>query len=162
MLAHDDELMELFQVDDAGLLYVSPEILDWSPLAARKIRLVIDLDGHLDSGVPTIPNELMYVYFPFEDAHLPDLVKLHALGCLAASMIRQQRAVLIHCAMGLNRSPLIAGVALTFLGLSGADACELLKRRRAGALYNQVYADYLTSLPMQVAAVGVTPNANAG
>ena len=141
--------MELFQVDDAGLLFVSPEIVDWRPLAERNIRLVIDLDGHIDQGIPTIPNQLMYVYFPFEDAALPDLVKLHALGRLAADLIRQQRAVLIHCAMGLNRSPLIAGVALTNLGWTGADACRLLQSRRPGALYNAVYADYLCSLPCQ-------------
>ena len=149
MNVNEDQLMELFQVDDAGLLFVSPEIVDWRPLTERKIRLVIDLDGHLDCGVPTIPNQLMYVYFPFDDAQLPDLIKLHALGRLAAEMIRQQRAVLIHCAMGLNRSPLIAGVALTYLGLSGVQACELLQRRRVGSLYNTVYAEYLTSLPSQ-------------
>ena len=146
---NDGQLMELFQVDDAGLLFVSPEIVDWRPLAERKIRLVIDLDGHLDCGVPTIPNQLMYVYFPFDDSALPDLVKLHTLGRLAAEMMRQQRAVLIHCAMGLNRSPLIAGVALTYLGLSGAEACELLQERRVGSLYNTVYAEYLTALPSQ-------------
>ena len=149
MNVNEDQLMELFQVDDAGLLFVSPEIVDWRPLTERKIRLVIDLDGNLDCGVPTIPNQLMYVYFPFDDAQLPDLIKLHALGRLAAEMIRQQRAVLIHCAMGLNRSPLIAGVALTYLGLSGEEACELLQRRRVGSLYNTVYSEYLTSLPSQ-------------
>ena len=141
--------MELFQVDDAGLLFVSPEIVDWVPLADRNVRLVIDLDGHVDQGVPNIPNQLTYVYFPFEDAALPDLVKLHALRRLAADMIRQERAVLVHCAMGLNRSPLIAGVALTYLGWSGADACRLLQGRRPGSLYNTIYADYLCSLPCQ-------------
>lgn len=142
--------MELFQVDDAGLLFVSPEIVDWRPLADRNVRLVIDLDGHVDQGVPTIPNEMIYVYFPFDDATLPDLVKLHALGRLAADLIREQRAVLIHCAMGLNRSPLIAGVALTYLGWSGVDACRLLQSRRSGSLYNTTYADYLCSLPPQM------------
>lgn len=139
--------MELFQVDEAGLLFVSPEIVDWRPLVDRNVRLVIDLDGHIDQGVPTIPNQLIYIYFPFEDAELPDLVKLHALGRLAADLIREQRAVLVHCAMGLNRSPLIAGVALTHLGWSGAEAVQILQSRRPGALYNTVYADYLSSLP---------------
>jgi len=143
----DLELMELFQVDDAGLLFVSPEIIDWQPLTERKIRLVIDLEGELDCGVPTIPNNLIYTYFPFGDAELPDLIKLHALGRLAAEMIQNQRAVLIHCAMGLNRSPLMAGVAMTHLGYSGAEAMQILQQRRPGALYNPAYAQYLASLP---------------
>lgn len=141
------QMAELFQVDEAGLLFVSPEILDWRPLAERRIRLVIDLEGELDCGVPTIPNNLIYTYFPFEDSNLPDLVKLHALGRLAAEMIRSERAVLIHCQMGLNRSPLMAGVAMTHLGMTGAEAVRQLRAKRPGALYNPVYADYLRSLP---------------
>ena len=143
----DEQLTELFQVDEHGLLFVSPEILDWRPLTDRKVRLVIDLEGQVDSGIPTIPNNLIYTYFPFEDNELPDLIKLHALGRLAAEMMQHQRAVLIHCAMGLNRSPLMAGVALTYLGLSGSEAISLLQQRRPGALYNPVYASYLASLP---------------
>ena len=143
----EQQLMELFQVDDDGLLFVSPEILDWKPLTERKIKLVIDLEGDIDRDVPTVPNNLVYVYFPFDDAELPDLVKLHALGKLAAEMIRNKRAVLIHCSMGFNRSPLMAGVTFTHLGLTGAQAVEQLRAKRAGALYNSVYAEYLLTLP---------------
>lgn len=139
--------MELFQVDDAGLLFVSPEILDWAPLVAQKIKLVIDLEGTIDRDVPTVPNSLIYVYFPFDDAGLPDLVKLHALGRLAAEMMNTGNAVLIHCSMGLNRSPLMAGVALTHCGFTGAQAVQQLRQKRDGALYNEVYANYLNSLP---------------
>ena len=143
----EEQFSALFQVDHEGLLFVSPVIVDWQPLAERKVRLVIDLEGQVDCGVPTIPNNLMYVYFPFDDSALPDLVKLHALGRLAADMIRNQRAVLIHCAMGLNRSPLVAGIAMTYLGRSGAEALALLQGQRVGVLFNRAYADYLKSLP---------------
>jgi protein-tyrosine phosphatase len=143
----EQQLMELFQVDNDGLLFVSPEILDWKPLTERKVKLVIDLEGDIDRDVPTVPNNLVYVYFPFDDDQLPDLVKLHALGKLCAEMIRNQRAVLIHCSMGFNRSPLMAGVTFTHLGMTGAQALEQLRAKRAGALYNTVYADYLLTLP---------------
>jgi protein-tyrosine phosphatase len=143
----DEQFSALFQVDTEGLLFVSPVIVDWQPLAERKIRLVIDLEGQVDCGIPTIPNNLIYVYFPFDDSGLPDLVKLHALGQLAADMIRNQRAVLIHCAMGLNRSPLMAGIAMTHLGRSGSEALSLLQSQRVGVLFNKAYADYLASLP---------------
>ena len=123
----DQQLMELFQVDDDGLLFVAPEILDWKPLADKRVRLVIDLEGEIDRGIPTVPNSLVYVYFPFDDDQLPDLVKLHALGKLAAEMVRAKRAVLIHCSMGFNRSPLMAGVTFTHLGLTGPAAVERLR-----------------------------------
>lgn len=143
----EQQLMELFQVDDDALLFVSPEILDWRPLAERRIRLVLDLEGKIDDGVPTIPNNMVYVYFPFDDDALPDLVKLHALGQLAAEMVRHGRAVLIHCSLGFNRSPLLAGVTFTYLGLTGTEALEKLRAKRVGALYNRTYADYLATLP---------------
>jgi protein-tyrosine phosphatase len=138
--------MELIQVDDSGLLFVAPEVDDWQLVAERKIRVVIDLDGEVDIGVPTVPDDLLYVYFPIYDENLPDLVKLHGLGRFAAEMVRQRRPVLAHCRMGLNRSPLIAGITLTYLGLSGAEAVRLLQRRRPGALYNERFANYLASL----------------
>jgi len=138
--------MDLFPVDDAGLLYVSPEIIDWRPLVDQKIRLVIDLEETIDADVPTLPNNLIYVYFPFADADLPDLVKLHSLGKLVAEMVRSRRASLIHCSMGLNRSPLMAGIALTYLGMNGPEALKLLREKREGALYNPVFASYLASL----------------
>ena len=139
--------MELYQVDDDGLLFVSPEILDWEPLAAANIRLVIDLEGGIDHGVPTIPNNMMYVYYPFNDEGLPDLIKLHSLGRLAADLVRNKKAVLIHCTMGLNRSPLLAGIVFTCLGMTGASAVEQLRTKRDGALYNLAYAEYLAGLP---------------
>jgi protein-tyrosine phosphatase len=143
---HEILEMHLFEVDGAGLLYVAPEIIDWRPLAERKIRLVIDLEEEIDQDVPAIPDNLIYVYFPFADSRLPDLIKLHAVGRLAAEMVRHQRAVLVHCSMGLNRSPLVAGLALTHLGMRGADALRLLQERRPGALHNKVFADYLATL----------------
>ena len=102
---NDAQPMELFQVDADGLLFVSAEIVDWLPIAERKVRLVIDLDAEMDCGVPTIPNNLIYAYFPFNDNELPGLVELHALGRLVAQMMRHKRPVLVHCAMGFLVRP---------------------------------------------------------
>jgi protein-tyrosine phosphatase len=49
--------------------------------------------------------------------------------------------------MGFNRSALVAGVILTELGMTGCEAVETLRARRPGALFNEVFADYLASLP---------------
>ena len=49
--------------------------------------------------------------------------------------------------MGYNRSALVAGVILTELGMPGCEAVETLRARRPGALFNEVFATYLASLP---------------
>jgi protein-tyrosine phosphatase len=54
--------------------------------------------------------------------------------------------------MGFNRSALLAGLILVYMGFEGSRAVELLRSRRPGALFNQVFADYLRSLPAGGAA----------
>jgi hypothetical protein len=46
--------MEIFQIDDAGRLFISPVIEDWQLLHDRGIDTVIDLEGDLDVGVPGV------------------------------------------------------------------------------------------------------------
>jgi protein-tyrosine phosphatase len=54
--------------------------------------------------------------------------------------------------MGLNRSALVAGLVLTYLGMEGEDAVALLREKRPGALFNKNFAAYLTSLPSNTTA----------
>src|SRR5438552_17871489 len=98
--------MDLFQVDDAGQLYISPVIKDWSILSTAGIDTVIDLEGGLDAGVPTLPNECLYIYFPIYDEALPPPAKLEGIARLGAHLIRSGHRVLSHCSMGFNRSAL--------------------------------------------------------
>jgi protein-tyrosine phosphatase len=139
--------MELYQVDDKGQLFISPDIDDWQPLNQHAIDVVFDLDGGLDISAPSMPNQILYVYFQFEDRHLPDLKKLHELAQLGARLIQNGYKVLSHCGMGHNRSALLAGLILNHLGMAGADVVEQIRRNRQGALYNKTYAAYLQSLP---------------
>ncbi len=142
--------MELFCVDNGGQLYISPDVDDWKPLEERGIMAVFDLDDDLDVGIPSIPNQLLYVYFPFDDRpELPDLTRLHHLARLGANLIGDGHKVLSHCGMGHNRSALLAGVILTYLGMEGKDAVTLIRQRRPGALYNKVFAEYIESLTCQ-------------
>jgi len=141
--------MDVIRIDERGGLYLSPDIDDWRTIASLGISAVIDLDGDLDPGVPTTPGEILYVYFPFEDVELPDLVKLHAVAGLGAELVGGGRKVLCHCLMGFNRSALVAGLMLVHLGMCAAEAAALLRERRPGALFNEVLADYLSGLPGQ-------------
>jgi protein-tyrosine phosphatase len=138
--------MELIPVDEAQQLFISPEIDDWQPIMKHEITVVIDLDGELDIGVSTVPNQLMYIYFPIRDEGLPDLVKLNALAQLGAGLVKQGHKVLSHCGMGYNRSALVAGLILFHLGMDGDSAVRLLRERRPGALFNEKFAAYLSSL----------------
>src|SRR6185503_11720141 len=118
-------------------------------VTTHEIHVVFDMDDDLDVGVPNIPDQLLYIYFPFEDRDLPDLAKLHNVGRLGAQLIREGYRILSHCGMGHNRSALVAGTILTYLGVTGADAVTLIRKKRQGALYNKTYSTYLEKLPAQ-------------
>ncbi len=141
--------MDLCCLRDDGRLYLSPSIEDWAPLAEHRISVVFDLEGDIDDCVPRAPNQVLYVYFPIFDEDLPDLPKLHGLARLGAHLVASGETVLSHCGMGFNRSALLAGLILVHLGMSGEEALAHLRKCRPGALFNEVFADYLRSLPPQ-------------
>jgi protein-tyrosine phosphatase len=134
------------QVDDAGRLFISPVISDWEAVTSRGIDTVIDLEGGLDIGVPTVPNQHLYVYFPIYDEELPNLNKLHGIASLCAALVTGEHRVLSHCGMGLNRSALVAGLILHKLGMPGPDVVSRLRARRPGALFNDRFASFLEEL----------------
>ena len=114
--------MQLFQVDDAGALFISPALIGWAPLQELGIDTVIDLEGGVDHCIPTVPNHVLYVYFPIYDEDLPNLAKLNAVADMGAGLI------------------------LLRLGVSGPDGVRRLRACRPGALFNQVFAAHLESL----------------
>jgi len=138
--------MQLFQVDDEARLFISPVITDWEELTKLEIDTIIDMEGGLDIGVPTIPNQYLYIYFPIYDEALPNLPKLRAIGKLGASLIQSGHRILSHCGMGFNRYALVAGLILFELGMPGPDVVKRLKSRRAGALFNETFSEFLESL----------------
>jgi protein tyrosine phosphatase (PTP) superfamily phosphohydrolase (DUF442 family) len=137
----------LFQVDDEGRLFISPVIEDWTELAEHGIDVVIDLEGGLDEGVPTRPGTYLYVFFPIYDEQLPDPARLDAIVMMASHLVQNGHRVLAHCGMGFNRSALVAGRILNQLGMPGQDVVLRLRERRPGALFNEIFAEYLIGLP---------------
>jgi hypothetical protein len=140
--------MDIIQLDEKGYLFISPDIDDWSKVEERDICAIIDMDGDLDLGVPSVPNQYLYIYFPIDDVlTLPDLEKLHAVARLGALLVNSGLKVLSHCGMGHNRCALVAGLILTNLGLSGPEAVQLIRSKRPGALYNKAFAEYIECQP---------------
>ena len=138
--------MDIICLDDKGCLFLSPKIDDWEPVAKHEITVVIDLEGGLDHCIPTMPNHVLYLYYPIYDEDLPDMHKLQAVARLGASMVEAGHRVLSHCGMGYNRSALVAGMILHHLGMPGPEAVRLMRERRPGALFNEVFAEYLLGL----------------
>ena len=140
--------MDLFQVDDDGRLFISPAISDWETLERFDIDTVIDLEGELDTCIPSITNHCLYVYFPIDDDNeqLPNMIKLRAIARMAAALIAGGHRVLSHCGMGFNRSAFMAGLILIEMGMPGAQVVSRLRERRQGALFNDGFAAYLESL----------------
>ena len=135
-----------FQIDEGGFLFISPAIKEWPPLAALGIDTVIDLEGDLDACIPTVPGECLYIYFPMFDEDLPDLDRLDAVAGLGARQIETGHRVLSHCGAGFNRSALVAGAILHKLGHNGEEIVARIRAKRPGALFNDMFADYLLSL----------------
>ena len=135
-------------MDDDGQLFISPAIENWDALARYEIDTVIDLEGGLDTWIPTLCNHCLYIYFPIDDDNeqLPNMIKLRAIARLGAALIAGGHRVLSHCGMGYNRSAFLAGLILIEMGTSGADAVVRLRERRPGALFNEGFAACLESL----------------
>jgi protein-tyrosine phosphatase len=140
--------MDVFQVDDEGRLFISPALENWDAVARYQIDTVIDLEGELDTCIPSTSNNCLYIYFPIDDDNeqLPNMIKLRAIARLGAALIAGGHRVLSHCGMGYNRSAFVAGLILIEMGMSGPDVVARLRERRPGALFNDGFADCLTVL----------------
>jgi protein-tyrosine phosphatase len=139
--------MEILAVNAGGTLLVSGDIETWEEVLSRGVDTVVDMDGDIDAGLPETPNRMLYVYYPILDEGLPCLRKLESIGRLVADLVQSRHTVLVHCRMGLNRSNLVVATALTYLGMSGAEALDHLRGLRPGALYNEVFAAHVRALP---------------
>jgi hypothetical protein len=135
-----------YRVDEEGKLFISPAIREWAPIADLGIDTVIDMDAGIDDCIPTTPEGCLYIYFPIYDEELPSMTRLDAVATLGAQLIRGGHGVLSHCGMGFNRSALVAGVILNKLGVPGTEIVTRIRERRPGALFNDVFANYLASL----------------
>lgn len=139
---------EVIPVDDAGRLFISPALEEWAPIADSGIDVVIDLEGGLDTCIPTHTNNCLYIYFPITDDNEdePPLPRLRAIARMAAGLIADGHRVLSHCGMGYNRSAFVAGLIMVELGMPGRAVVERLRERRPGALFNDKFAEILGRL----------------
>ena len=139
--------MDIVAVNPGETLFVSGAIEDWDAIRLLRIDVIVDMDGDVDGGLPQAPNSIFYVYHPIRDEDLPNVGQIEALGRLVADLVSAGHRVLVHCRMGFNRSALVIATALTYMGLSGRQAMEDLRRRRPGTLFNEAFAAHVEALP---------------
>jgi hypothetical protein len=106
--------MDLCQIDDDDKLFISPAIEEWSPLEARRIEVIIDLDGGLDTRIPTAPEHCLYLYFPIydDDQQRPPVSKLRAIARMAATLMREGHGRAVALRDGLQPVGVVAGLIL--------------------------------------------------
>lgn len=108
---------------------------------------------HRDGFEPSECVQHHQVLFP--DAELVPEVQRLAEGAarVVADNVLAGRKVLARCQAGLNRSSLVAGLAMTMLGYSGPDAVQLIRSRRSPwALCNEDYAVFISGRVQQEGA----------
>jgi hypothetical protein len=140
-------------------LYVSghPKERDVPKLLEAGITSIICL-----SKKPTPPEVLAHVlcgaYMPIPDGKTVPVEQLRVIvgtilsqllnPCVALADGCDEHVVLVHCLQGRNRSMLAAALAARQLeGWTGLEAWDHVTKLRPSSLHNQVFADYLRSLP---------------
>jgi hypothetical protein len=135
------------------------------------VALISHIEGNLWTGGCIdglrLPDEFRYVVslYPWEKYQLGDDTKRVEVGLYDSHVIPAHDSLvsvanlvneflakgqtLVHCQAGLNRSALIAGLALILQGRDPHAAIKLLRERRCSAvLCNSTFEEYLLSLDM--------------
>jgi len=119
-----------------------PSDIQNKPYTARPFKHVFALNGR-----PTyyISNGQLVITRPFDDNEykLPDEEMLHDTAELVLKY-SNKGLTLVHCAMGINRSGLIMGLALVKSGMTPKTAIDLMREKRSDlVLTNQLFHDWL-------------------
>ena len=95
------------------------------------------------SPYPFAHDGCMTLWCPLDDVVPPrpgDIDRARAASFLVSRMLYSGQNVLVTCAMGLNRSALVAGLALRQLGLKGRAVVDSIRQERCrNALCNKAY-----------------------
>jgi hypothetical protein len=93
------------------------------------------------------PHTTRHEFFMGDSLYVPPAQQLHHIADIVVSALDRGDKVLVHCQAGLNRSNLIAALALIKRGRTPADAITLLRDRRSPAvLCNGAFESWLLTL----------------
>jgi hypothetical protein len=108
-----------------GGIAVSPA--NWKELVEEtEISAVINLRSeHQDSFVPPMPTA--YLWLPVDDHSDPTPEQLWLGAQFIDTAVRNGQTVLVHCKMGIGRSPTLAAAYLVLTGLSVDEAIRRIE-----------------------------------
>jgi hypothetical protein len=112
------------------------------------VRLGISLVVNLAPDPPLSPGlAIEEIHYPIDDGPIRhiDMGKMLRIARAVSAHTSQGKHTLIHCQMGWNRSGLMTGLVLRDLGFQG-DLAGFIRSRRADALCNVEFAEYLATL----------------
>ncbi len=94
----------------------------WHELVdSQKITAIVNLRSEYQD-VFTSPHPVAYLWLPVEDFTDPPPEQLLLGVQFIDTLVKANRRVLIHCKMGLGRSPTLAAAYLVWTGLSAEEA----------------------------------------
>ncbi|SFC57984.1 Dual specificity phosphatase, catalytic domain [Nocardioides terrae] len=123
--------------------------VDFAWVRGAGIDVVLDV-ADADSYPPAPEIEgLIYLKSPLVDhGTLPDEGLTLRLAQLVAGLVDDGHRALVHCTFGRNRSGLMATLIVReLLGVSGTEALAHVRSLRDGAANNEVFSDWLETLP---------------
>jgi protein-tyrosine phosphatase len=129
-------------------LFIGTKLVPPVEYVSLGVDAIVDLEPWDYAWVPPVPDGCIYLSFPIGDDDVVD-PKTREVAEFVAALVRGGRHVLVHCTEGLNRSGLIVGRALMFLGMPAGEAIELVRDRRGPtedefrALFNERFVDWL-------------------
>jgi protein-tyrosine phosphatase len=110
-------------------------------VAGAGITHVIDMQIEFDDTPLAEPHGIEVLWNPVDDDFLPKPPELFQKGVDFALRALEQDGskLLIHCAAGVHRAPMMALAVLGALGWELDDACNLIQTRRYAADFAPVY-----------------------
>jgi hypothetical protein len=133
-------------------LWQSGAPVNWTKVDELGIDTVVDLNGDGDRRLEPVgwfrSESILYLFWPLADARLPNPTDLSLIVDVIIRRIEAGHRVLVQCSQGLNRSGLLsAAVVQAKRGGTGAETLDYLEERRARAMSNPVFIDYVRALP---------------
>ena len=133
-------------------------------VARAGVTHIIDMQLEFDDRPLAEPAGVQVLWNPIDDDFLPKPAQVfrEGVGFARAALEEDGSKILIHCAAGVHRAPMMALALLCSLGWTVADAMALIETRRPVVDFPEVYVDSVKNFLTGTAArrevrAGVAP-----
>ena len=83
--------------------------------------------------------QINYLHVPTPDLTAPDMEEINSAVDFIHNQIQNKKSVMVHCAAGLGRAgTILACYHVKYLGYSGLDAIDKIRKERSGSIQSKV------------------------